>query len=294
VHPAGLIIDKPELCELRIGGLTLLERQQRLLTEVASPTLSIELSKLYHAADLKRGILEPWFIIASSSDIKRAEKLLYRSLIKPSDGPISKKLNRPLSLFVTSYLVQFGVRPSSMTTFCIVLTLIAAALALLPEWHWLAIAGLLFQLASALDGCDGEIARLTFTSSKFGAWYDTIGDNFRYGVFFCCLGFKSYMETHNPIYPYAIALFALVLLIFILTNSLYLIRTNSSGTFLNVAARVKNKTLLFLAPLTKLDVQAFVVMIFCFLGIIAPLFWISLFGIIAMTIVSIQSHRGRA
>ncbi|MEA3356792.1 MAG: CDP-alcohol phosphatidyltransferase family protein, partial [Candidatus Bipolaricaulota bacterium] len=41
------------------------------------------------------------------------------------------------------------------------------------------IAGILIQFGSILDGCDGELARLTFRESRFGAWLDTILD--RYG-----------------------------------------------------------------------------------------------------------------
>ena len=32
------------------------------------------------------------------------------------------------------------------------------------------VAALLFQLAAIIDCCDGEVARLTFTESAFGAW----------------------------------------------------------------------------------------------------------------------------
>ena len=35
-----------------------------------------------------------------------------------------------------------------------------------------------------LDGCDGELARLTFRGSRTGEWIDTIGDDFtNYGFF---------------------------------------------------------------------------------------------------------------
>jgi len=35
---------------------------------------------------------------------------------------------------------------------------------------------LLFQLASIVDGCDGEIARVSFQESRIGAWLDTAVD----------------------------------------------------------------------------------------------------------------------
>jgi phosphatidylglycerophosphate synthase len=38
-------------------------------------------------------------------------------------------------------------------------------------------AALLFQLAAVIDCCDGEVARLTFRESPFGAWLDIAMDN---------------------------------------------------------------------------------------------------------------------
>ena len=48
----------------------------------------------------------------------------------------------------------------------------------------LALGGLLFQFASIVDGCDGEIAKLKFMGSRMGEWVDTLADNMSYLVFF--------------------------------------------------------------------------------------------------------------
>ena len=40
------------------------------------------------------------------------------------------------------------------------------------------VGGLLIQLASIIDGCDGEIARLKQMSSARGAWLDTVLDRY--------------------------------------------------------------------------------------------------------------------
>ena len=39
------------------------------------------------------------------------------------------------------------------------------------------VAAILFQLAAVIDCSDGEVARLTFTESPFGAWLDIAMDN---------------------------------------------------------------------------------------------------------------------
>ena len=42
----------------------------------------------------------------------------------------------------------------------------------------LAIGGMLAQLASIVDGCDGEIARLKHSQSEFGGWFDAVLDRY--------------------------------------------------------------------------------------------------------------------
>ena len=42
----------------------------------------------------------------------------------------------------------------------------------------LAAGGALAQLASIIDGCDGEIARLKYSQSEFGGWFDAVLDRY--------------------------------------------------------------------------------------------------------------------
>jgi CDP-L-myo-inositol myo-inositolphosphotransferase len=51
----------------------------------------------------------------------------------------------------------------------------------------------LFQAQSVLDGCDGELSRLTFRGSRLGEWLDTVGDDLTNYSFFtgAALGLRS-------------------------------------------------------------------------------------------------------
>jgi CDP-L-myo-inositol myo-inositolphosphotransferase len=55
----------------------------------------------------------------------------------------------------------------------------------------LLIGGILAQIASIIDGCDGEIARLKFQASEFGGWYDAVLD--RYADAFLLFGLTYYV-----------------------------------------------------------------------------------------------------
>jgi len=48
----------------------------------------------------------------------------------------------------------------------------------LGGYSWTILAGLMIQLSSIVDGCDGEVARIRFQSSRFGGWFDTILDRY--------------------------------------------------------------------------------------------------------------------
>ncbi len=109
---------------------------------------------------------------------KAAERALLLSLRKPIDGFVSTHLNRYVSLFCTRYLVKTGLPPNFFTFIFMMIGLGAAVFATQAEYAWsLVMAGLLFQAQSILDGCDGEMARLTYQFSRRGQWLDSIGDD---------------------------------------------------------------------------------------------------------------------
>jgi phosphatidylglycerophosphate synthase len=113
---------------------------------------------------------------------------LFRSLNKSVDGVISRLVNRPVSLLVSRLLVRTGVTPNQLTIAILLPGLAAAVAAGLGEpWWMLLLAGALLQLQSILDGCDGEIARLTYRFSTRGQWLDTIGDDLVNYCFFLAL-----------------------------------------------------------------------------------------------------------
>ncbi|MCZ8135796.1 MAG: CDP-alcohol phosphatidyltransferase family protein [Porphyrobacter sp.] len=110
--------------------------------------------------------------------LAEAGRAILRATSKASDGIVSRRLNRPLSRAVSGLLLRFGsLRPGHAT----VLTALAALAMLIcivafPSPAGLAVGAVLFQIASVIDGVDGEIARATFRSSKAGASLDSLVD----------------------------------------------------------------------------------------------------------------------
>ena len=102
---------------------------------------------------------------------------ILRTTVKPSDGIVSRHLNRPISQHISwAALAIPGARP-------IHATIASAVFALILFWGMLAggklgliLGAMLFQAASIIDGVDGEMARATFRATDFGKTLDSAID----------------------------------------------------------------------------------------------------------------------
>jgi len=120
-----------------------------------------------------------WIDIDTPSDYSIAERQLLRNLIKPTDGPISKFLNRPISLSISKYLVNTDITPNTISFISFILSIPAAYLFFKNiSYIYILLAGLLTQISSIIDGVDGEIARLKYQQSKYGARLDSCLDRY--------------------------------------------------------------------------------------------------------------------
>jgi len=116
------------------------------------------------------------WVLRSALDVPRVERGLLRATGKPTDGLVSRTLNRPISQTLSRLLVQTPITPNQISF--LVLGVLAAGTWTVARGTPLGfvLGVLLFHLASVLDGCDGEIARLKFLESRRGAWLDTSVD----------------------------------------------------------------------------------------------------------------------
>ena len=128
-----------------------------------------------------------WRRVRSPAERAAAVDHLLQSLRKPQDGLVSRAINRTLSLAVTRALCHTGLRPNAVSVAILGIGAAGAALATRGTPAALCLGGLLFQAQSVLDGCDGELARLTFRGSKAGEWIDTVGDDLTNYAFFAGL-----------------------------------------------------------------------------------------------------------
>jgi choline kinase/phosphatidylglycerophosphate synthase len=123
------------------------------------------------AVPLPRGAW--WFDLDTPADVRAARRAHRRSLTKASDGPVARYLNRPVSTRVSMAIARFRPHPDVLSVIAFLLGLGGAALLWTGTGPAAAVA---VQLASILDGVDGEVARLQNRARAQGALLDGVLD----------------------------------------------------------------------------------------------------------------------
>jgi CDP-L-myo-inositol myo-inositolphosphotransferase len=124
-----------------------------------------------------------WQDVDTPADLSRAGRLLRRSLPRGTDGPISRLLNRRISVPISWLLSRFRPSPDALSVVSMIVGLAGAILLGRGEGIW---GGALVQLCSILDGVDGEVARLTLRAGPRGTLWDGFLD--RLGDAAICAG----------------------------------------------------------------------------------------------------------
>ena len=109
---------------------------------------------------------------------------------KSFEGPVDALINWRFSMRITRVLARrsLAVTPNHVTFVAILVGLGASLLAWGGGYANVAIAGVLLELNSILDSCDGELARLRFQYSKLGQWLDNLSDDIVDNVFLIAIG----------------------------------------------------------------------------------------------------------
>ena len=137
-----------------------------------------------------------WLDVDTPKALREAERRLMRDQgAKTRDGSVARHLNRPVSRRLSRYLVVTAVTPNQISIASWLLSCIAAALMALGGYPALAAGGVLAQLASVIDGCDGEVARLKHSQSEFGGWFDAVLDRYADAILLFGLMWHEFAST---------------------------------------------------------------------------------------------------
>jgi phosphatidylglycerophosphate synthase len=205
--------------------------------------------------------------VLTQADVREAERRLYSSLKGEFEGFVDRHFNRKLSRWFTRVFIGVGWSPNAITILATAVGLLAAGGFALGTYVAGVGAALLFQLAAVIDCSDGEVARLTFTESPFGAWLDIALDNVVHMAIFGGIAIGAYQQAAGAWIPLVLGAAAILgnALSFLLVNRAQKIKTASewktplhaawSDVMLkNVASRDFSVVVLLFALLGNLEV----------------------------------------
>ncbi len=192
-----------------VGGLTALERKIRECAKAGATRVVVAASRVAIArampvpveyvaagseppagATRERADVIAGVELVDAAAAARAEWALIRRTNKSFEGPVDALVNWRFSMRITRVLSHrsLGVTPNHVTIAAIVVGLFAAGLVARGTSACIAVAGVLLELNSILDSCDGELARLRFQYSKLGQWLDNLSDDIVDNLFIAAAG----------------------------------------------------------------------------------------------------------
>ena len=120
----------------------------------------------------------------------RAEWALIRRMNKSFEGPVDALINWRFSMRITRILARrsLAVTPNHVTIVAILVGLAASFVASRGGYAGFAVAGVMLEVNSILDSCDGELARLRYQYSRLGQWLDNLSDDIVDNLFLVAVG----------------------------------------------------------------------------------------------------------
>jgi 1L-myo-inositol 1-phosphate cytidylyltransferase / CDP-L-myo-inositol myo-inositolphosphotransferase len=140
--------------------------------------------------------------LRDEKDFFEAEERLLKSCGLNNDSFMDRLVTRFISRQLTSFFLKTSFAPNQITFLSLLLGL-AAALCFFYGSREMGIAGSVLLIVSAWVDCtDGEVARLKFMTSKWGAKLDIVSDNIVHCSVFFAIGMGLYFSTGESFFKY--------------------------------------------------------------------------------------------
>ena len=140
-------------------------------------------------------------VVDSKEAKKRLDFELFEEMRKPSNGLVSRGINMVMAIFLTRNVwIPLRFTPNMVTWCSTIIGVMSGFVAFSGSRLAIILGTLCAQIASVIDDCDGKVARLTYQTSDFGQWLDTVGDSFVNTSLTIGLGYGlAHYYTANPV-----------------------------------------------------------------------------------------------
>lgn len=162
-----------------------------------------------------------WYRLSDTEEsVEEAERIIFSHVGKTATGWIARKINGRVSLPLSKLLIRTPLTPNMISVLINLIGMLCGPLYALGH----PVLGAVFmQIATVLDRCDGEVARIKLMETKKGQWVDTISDQFTVLSFLIGVPLGYYLETGSVV-PVLLGTYNLLVFALFLGWSLYFIR----------------------------------------------------------------------
>jgi len=169
-----------------------------------------------------------WMRLSDDKDsAKKAEDLLFDHVGKTATGWISRNINSKFSLPTSMLLVKTPLTPNMIS---IGINIIGSFCGIFYAIGHPVIGALFMHIATVLDRCDGEVARVKLMETKKGQWVDTISDQATVLSFLIGVPLGYYFISNNPIALVLGGINISIFLFFLIWSFYFLSRYTNSGS----------------------------------------------------------------
>jgi 1L-myo-inositol 1-phosphate cytidylyltransferase / CDP-L-myo-inositol myo-inositolphosphotransferase len=141
-----------------------------------------------------------WIEVRDSSSVSATENLLLKSGGLNNDSFMDRLITRFLSRQFTRILLKTSMTPNQITFLSLMIGLGSAWYFYQGTYFSGLIGSLLLLISAWVDCTDGEIARLKFMETPWGARFDIICDNIVHCIVFFSIGMGVFFATEDSLY----------------------------------------------------------------------------------------------
>jgi len=213
---------------------------------------------------------EYWMhLSADKKSINAAEDLLFLNIRKSERGWKSRNINRRISIPISRLLIRTPLTPNMISALVGIIGILSGFLYI---WGTIVLAGILLELSSILDGCDGEVAKMKLMESKFGQWIDTVYDQISYIFFIVGVPVGYYISTGSSLAIILGGLNIAILLLSIAWGFYFVSKYANSGSMVKYPSTVDRlfplenrsfvyKSIVLVRPLIQREYFAFIILL---------------------------------
>lgn len=218
--------------------------------------------------------------------LDRAKEIIFSNVGKTATGWIAVNINGRFSLPLSRQLVKTSLTPNMISVLINVIGVLSGPFYALGHP---VIGAICMQIATILDRCDGEIARVKLMETKKGQWVDTISDQVSMLSFYIGLPIGYYLQAQSSWIIAVGAVNVFFYVFFIAWSFYFLLKYTDSGSlvaYMDVDNFIDEKKttfvrkfISFLRPLGRRNVYSMAFLVLAIVGGVKLVFIFATIGI---------------